>query len=62
MYFRIFTMADQLQKITYRRTKTSNGSLVNIQKRTYEYNSIGYATRMKLTDGSNEGQKYYYAQ
>lgn len=41
--------------------KTLNGTIVNTQKRVYEYNSAGYATSMKLTDGSNEGQKYYYA-
>ncbi|TCC87017.1 hypothetical protein EZ428_22705 [Pedobacter frigiditerrae] len=40
--------------------KTLNGTLTNAQKRTYEYNSAGYATSMKLLDGSNEGQKYYY--
>ncbi len=40
--------------------KTLNGSLFNTQKRSYEYNAAGYATSMKLLDGSNEGQKYYY--
>ncbi|MDQ7948448.1 MAG: hypothetical protein REI78_14285 [Pedobacter sp.] len=41
--------------------KTVNGGITNVQKRVYEYNTAGYATSMKLTDGSNEGQKYYYA-
>ena len=30
------------------------------QKRSYEYNASGYATSMKLLDGSNEGSKFYY--
>ena len=37
-------------------TPTVTGS----QKRTYEYNASGYATSMKLMDGSNEGTKFYY--
>lgn len=42
--------------------KTVNAGNINTQKRVYEYNTAGYATSMKLTDGSNEGQKYYYVQ
>ncbi|MDQ7948447.1 MAG: hypothetical protein REI78_14290 [Pedobacter sp.] len=39
---------------------TVNSSGTVVQKRSYEYNAAGYATSMKLLDGSNEGQKYYY--
>lgn len=41
--------------------RTLNGANINVQKRSFEYNATGYATSMKLLDGSNEGQKYYYA-
>ncbi|WP_316787185.1 hypothetical protein [Pedobacter frigiditerrae] len=40
--------------------QTTSGTTNNSQKRTYEYNAAGYATSMKLMDGSNEGQKFYY--
>lgn len=39
---------------------TPSSGAVTTQKRIYEYNTSGYATSMKLMDGSNEGQKYYY--
>lgn len=39
---------------------TAIGTTLTSQKRSYEYNALGYATSMKLLDGSNEGQKYYY--
>lgn len=41
-------------------TRSVNAGIINTQKRSYEYNAAGYATSMKLTDGSNEGSKFYY--
>ncbi|MFD0939468.1 hypothetical protein [Pedobacter boryungensis] len=40
--------------------KTLNGAIINVQKRSYEYNTVGYATSMKLLDGSNEGMRFYF--
>ncbi|MFA6277488.1 MAG: hypothetical protein WC622_12100 [Pedobacter sp.] len=40
--------------------KTLNGAITNVQKRSYEYNTAGYATSMKLLDTSNEGMKFYF--
>lgn len=36
------------------------GSTTSVQKRSYEYSASGYAVSLKLLDGSNEGQKFYY--
>ena len=39
---------------------TPSSGAVTTEKRIYEYNTLGYATSMKLMGSSNEGQKYYY--
>ncbi len=40
--------------------KSTSSTYSVVQKRVYEYNAAGYATSMKLMDGSNEGTKFYY--
>jgi hypothetical protein len=64
-----FSLADGVSIIFYgnppsknnaTETKTLNGTIINVQKRSYEYNAAGYATSMKLLDSSNEGMKFYF--
>lgn len=39
---------------------TISAAGTSVQKRSYEYHATGYASSMKLMDGSNEGNKFYY--
>ncbi len=64
-----FSLADGISMVLYgnppsknnfTQLKTVNGGYTSTQNRVYEYNSSGWATSMKLTDGSNEGTKFYY--
>lgn len=47
-------------KNNFTELSTNMGSTTSVQKRSYEYNTSGYAVSLKLLDGSNEGQKFYY--
>ncbi len=64
-----FSLADGIAVVLYgnppsknnfTELKTANAGYISTQKRSYEYNSAGWATSLKLVDGSNEGSKFYY--